>query len=380
MKPSFRHILAALAVLLAAGCTDAPQPVPPADGTGQVWIGFAARRQAGRAAPRTSLVSADNVQHVTSVHLYVFDGAGADALCIASEDVHWQQPIGPTASQYYKLETELPDGDAADPYTFLAVGMDDASPDTYGLPDAIAEGTMLAEAKAHVRQALVDGGTAHQAIATSELFAGSVTAAYSSEADLHLTIDLYRRVAGVLAYVTNIPVDVTAIELQLYEAQRAEVPLVAQPAGSDHGTATLDAADARTLLHLDVTPEALAAESVTLADGTTYAKQPGSLLAGAYMLPMPAPVPTSADVAAPHTLVLEMYKSDGSLVASKNVRLPDPDATGAAVYDFPMEANHFYTIGMKDASTDEPADLGGDAGDAVIYVDGNWQADVDIVM
>lgn len=376
MKSSFRHILAALAVLLTAGCADTPQPVPPADGTGQVWIGFAARWQVvGRVMPRTSLVSADNVQHVTSVHLYVFDGAGDDALCIASEDVHWQQPTGPTASQYYKLETELPDGDADDPYTFLAVGMDDVSPDTYGLPDAIAEGTTLTDAKAHVRQALVDDGAAHQAIATSELFAGSVTAAYSSEADLHLTIDLYRRVAGVLAYVTNIPVDVTDIELLLYEAQRAEVPLVAQPAGSDYGTEALDAADARTLLHLDVTSEALAAEQVTLADGTTYTKQPGSLLAGAYMLPMPAP----AD-AAGHTLVLEMYKADGSLAGTKNVRLPDLDETGAPVYNFPLEANHFYTIGMKDATTDEPADLGGDTGDAVIYVDGNWQADVDIVM
>ena len=61
-------------------------------------------------------------------------------------------------------------------------------------------------------------------------------------------------------------------------------------------------------------------------------------------------------------------------VLLENPRPEDPDQASYAI-----RTNYIYSIGTKNATTDEPEDIGGKA-DADIYIDGNWQADIVIPM
>ena len=56
---------------------------------------------AGELATRTILPGSENVQHVTYVQLYIFDGTDENALCVASENIGWSAYFGnkrPTVS------------------------------------------------------------------------------------------------------------------------------------------------------------------------------------------------------------------------------------------------------------------------------------------
>lgn len=319
---------------------------------------------------RTTLISSDNVQHVSYVLLYIFRGTTVDAPCIMSQDVKWVQPIGSTAEQTYSLPLSAFSPDGTTTYTFLAVGLDDNPASTtegaayaYGLPDAITLGTTLGDAQAH----LVAGRTQSD-LAHAELFAGSATLQVSPHSDNALTIDLYRRVVGVQVYVTDIPTDVTDIRLQLYADQHSDVPLVKRADAADgtfldHGAESL--ASSACLLDLPVTTETLKGKTLS---GTSLTKQEGSVLAACYMLPLEAP---SADDTG--TLQLQTYKGT-TLDKTYRVTL---GTTKARTYQYPLRANCFYTIGVLNAQENEPISLGESVSDIVIEVEPNFEKDHD---
>ena len=367
-----RILLFILTFCAFCGCHDG---LPEAGGRAAITI---ALQSSGEPDTRVSLAGSDDLQHVTYVHLYVFQGTEASsARCVASENVMWRAQEGTEAAQYYKLVADLAAGD----YTFLAVGLDnpltaDRLPDVskcgaataYHLPEAIvagdgvSTGTLLSEAYA----VLADGKTVAD-IAQAELMAGFATASWNSVDDLTVTVELRRRVAGVMCYVTDVPEGVTKIELVGAVAQYSNVPLCKQEEGADFGNAQLGE-DTKAILSMPVTEEILAAESMALPDGTVVAKQRGSVYGAVYMLPMPQQT---------GTFTLRLTSGDGT-VADRRVKIatgnPAPDDY---TYDFPVRANWIYTIGSKSANVDEPQGLGG-TGD--IIVDGNWQADIDIAM
>lgn len=322
---------------------------------------------------RTTLTGSDHIQHVTYVHLYIFKGSDPASPCIGAEDVEWRQPVGQTARQKYMLKTKLTPYET---YTLLAVGLDcrldaDGNADlttnsatTYGLPGSIVAGTPLGDAVAKLTDA-----KGQDDIAGSELFAGSVVIEAASDGTAMTTVDLWRRVAGVQGYFTNIPTGVTCIKLILYKDQYLDVPLMKRTIG-DHGTTPLSGSTV--LLDIPVTTDELQKETLTADDGTTYTKLPGSVLQAAYMLPVDAPP------AGTGTFVLKTYKGD---VEEKTYKVNAKLQNGALVNSFPILANHFYTLGIKNSTTDEPIDLGGTIDETVfIRVDGSWQADVDIPM
>ena len=270
---------------------------------------------------------------------------------------------------------ELPAGE----YTFLAVGLDnpltaDRLPDksktgaatAYNLPEAIvagdgaATGTLLADAYASLAE-----GKGAADIANAELMAGFSTAHWNATDDITVTVEMKRRVAGVMFYVTNVPEGVDKIELLCSSAQYSNVPLCQQET-ADYGNSQLGE-ETKTLLSAEVTYDVLASEAVTLADGSVTEKQRGSVYAAAYVLPMPQLT---------GTFTLRLTYAGGT-TTDRKVKIEDTAAAGTYVYDFPVQANWIYTIGSKSATADEPYDLGG-TGD--IIVDGNWQADVDIPM
>lgn len=370
----FARILSfSVAACILAGCSG--DEVLPGGGDGGAEI-TVALQSLGEPSTRVSLAGSDNLQHVKYVQLYVFNGTDAQtARCVASENVMWREQEGEMAAQYYKLLADIPEGD----YTFLAVGLDnpltdDRLPDksktgaatAYNLPEAIVAGdgattgTLLADAYASLAE-----GKGAADIANAELMAGFSTAHWNATDDITVTIEMLRRVAGVMCYVTNVPEGVDKIELLCSSAQYSNVPLCQQET-ADYGNAQLGD-ETKTLLSAEVTYDVLASESVTLADGSVTEKQRGSVYAAAYVLPMPQLTGT-------FTLRLT---SAGGTTTDRKVKIEDTAAAGTYVYDFPVQANWIYTIGSKSATADEPYDLGG-TGD--IIVDGNWQADVDIPM
>ena len=360
------HILCLLALATLGACQTGDDTNGQEE-NGQITIKFTAEP-----LTRTTLASSDNVQHVKYVQVYVFDGTDPSAVCVASENVGWKQlQPGGTVTQYYTLKQKLDDGKT---YTILAVGLDNDNSEqegsgyAYGLPDAIKQGTTLGDAKATLVE---DEDHTAADMNKAELFAGSNTVTVQPGANRITEITLKRRVAGVMAYFTNIPSDVKEIQLILYKDQYKDVPLIAQTS-NDYGT--VQAASSTVLLDIEVNQKILEQEEVYASDGTTVVgtKLPGTVLQGAYMLPMPAPE-------SGYTLTLVQIKSDETRQENKLV-LSSPASGGTGIKNFPIEANVFYTIGRKDADHDEPYSLGDLSDGDYIYVDGNWQADVDIPM
>lgn len=366
------HILCLLALATLGACQTGDDTNGQEE-NGQITIKFTAEP-----LTRTTLASSDNVQHVKYVQVYVFDGTEASAVCVASENVGWKQlQPGGTVTQYYTLKQKLDDGK----YTILAVGLDNYNSDNsekegsgyaYGLPKAIKvkseteQGTTLGNAKATLAE---DEGRTAADMKKAELFAGSNTVTVQHGANRITEITLMRRVAGVMAYFTNIPSDVERIQLILYKNQYKDVPLIARK-NNDYGTVQAD--NSTVLLDIEVNQNILEQEEVYASDGTLVGtKLPGTVLQGAYMLPMPAPENG-------YTLTLVQIKSDKTR-QENNLVLSNP-ASGSTGNNFPIEANVFYTIGRKDADHDEPYSLGDLSDGDYIYVDGNWQADVDIPM
>ena len=361
------HILCLLALATLGACQTGDDTNGQEE-NGQITIKFTAEP-----LTRTTLASSDNVQHVKYVQVYVFEGTEASAVCVASENVDWKQlQPGGTVTQYYTLKQKLDDGKT---YTILAVGLDNDNNDNseqegsgyaYGLPDAIKQGTTLGDAKA----TLAEGRKAAD-MNKAELFAGSNRVTVQPGANRITEITLKRRVAGVMAYFTNIPSDVERIQLKLYDNQYKDVPLIAQTS-NDHGTVQADGSTV--LLDIEVSQDILKQEVVYASDGTVVGtKLPGTVLQGAYMLPMPAPE-------SGYTLTLVQINNSGETKQKNNLVLNNPASGSTGIKNFPIEANVFYTIGRKDADHDEPYPLEDLSDGDYIYVDGNWQADVDIPM
>lgn len=360
------HILCLLALATLGACQTGDDTNGQEE-NGQITIKFTAEP-----LTRTTLASSDNVQHVKYVQVYVFDGTETSAVCVASENVGWKQlQPGGTVTQYYTLKQKLDDGKT---YTILAVGLDNDNSEqegagyAYGLPDAIKVGTTLDDAKA----TLAEGRTAAN-MNKAELFAGSNTVTVLPGANRITEITLMRRVAGVMAYFTNIPSDVEEIQLILYKDQNKDVPLIAQKS-NDYGTGG-QLKGSTVLLDIEVNQDILKQEVVYASDRTTVVgtKLPGTVLQGAYMLPMPAPE-------SGYTLTLVQINNRGETKQKNNLVLSNPASGSTGIKNFPIEANVFYTIGRKDADHDEPYPLEDLSDGDYIYVDGNWQADVDIPM
>lgn len=373
------HILCLMALTALAACSTMADDAEGGSGSGKAG-GLTLRFTAGQPT-RTTLAASDDVQHVTYVQVYVFDGTDDNAQCMASENVRWAQIAGGTASQEYTLQSRLVVGTR---YTILAVGLDSplnpedstvsSADNAYSLPDTITIGTKLGKAVA----TLADGKT-RQDIAHTELFAGYAEATVGST-NKKVDVELRRRVAGVLAYFTNIPPGVTQIDVVLNSDQMKDVPLkAAADPGQDFGTTELK--DSKTLMSIPVNDEILKRETVyddrdqKTPVGT---KRVGTVLQGAFMLPLP-----KDDTTADNTLTVVLRKQDNTFTTRQVVmRTTAADGTTAEQKHFSILANQIYRLGDRSATADNPIDLGGDdeLTDDIIYIDGNWQADVNIEM
>lgn len=404
---TLKRYISLMGCLLLAACSaedDAPTPAgqtPGEGGPGAVRVELAAD---GLLATRAVPGGTDNLQNVTDVYLYVYDAEGKTLVWQA--DVQWDRPTGGTERDYYHIPAGVLT--MGKEYTFVAVGMDEEAKKTYRLEtapqmekgtdgftvdwetfpdnwkDAAATDSPLPLADQMLQAAAVENEdgieSVKQRIAKSEIFSGSATQTMVEGKYNKVEIDLQRRMAGVMAYLTNIPEGVTAIRLVAHQPQLTNVPLLPLVTG-DFVSVPMDDEDKRVVLEMEIDEEYLLRE--TNEDDLT--KQTGSALRTAYMLPLPAPKSTESPES-PETCTFTLELVKGENVDSKDVvwETTEPDTEGnmqpVKKKAFAIEANHFYSIGSKDATTDDPYDLGGLEDEVVIYVDGNWQAEVNIPM
>lgn len=379
---TLKGMLLFLACLTIAGCGQEEMPTPdaPDEHKPQVVLTFSA---SSGLVTRTQLPGTDNLQHVQRMQLYIFDGTGDDVRCVASEAVDWTDlaaPQGkPTVTK--KHEVRYAGFIPGKPYTFLAVGMDDCSPVTYGLPDAVVlNQTKLADAKAVLNMA---GGKDRNDITVSELFGGSLVLTPAAAGQVTGTIDLFRRVAGVMGWFKNLPKqvngkDVASLRIELYKAQNKSIWLTKPQSGADvimEPIAEND--DNKILVKIDLKDTDFGPETVVSK--------------GSYVLPMIAPFATADEMTEAgyadesiyvkdYTLRVVLADADGNVLQEKRVKNNDTemdDTTGGTgiiipgdAFRFPINANWFYPVGRADKPVIWPEEE--EQSNIVITVCPNW--------
>lgn len=373
------HYIPILLVLLLSACTSEELISPPEpDGQGNVTFVF---KTGSELNTRTVLSGSENQQHVEKVHLYIFSGTGDAATYVGTKEIPWPNPGDvsyATTERSYSIIL------APGAYTFLAIGLDDKSGATYNLPATVATGSTLAAAKA----TLASGKTKTD-ITQSELYAGYATAPnVQASGNAAVTINLWRRVAGVMGWFINVPTQinnttVSEVQIAFYTWQNRSGYLMAQPEENnypygitnpnnfkDYITDPISATDAdKIVASMDVPAN---------IDATTV------LSAGSYMLPAAAP---PVGDGSEYTLRIELIGSDNSVLKSIRVKTKpddplyiDPTSGGTGIIDtggpyrFPIVANHFYSIGTKDT----PIDIGGDKNEIYIEINPNWSKIIDV--
>lgn len=353
---------------------------------------------------RTTLQGPEALQHVSTVYLYIFEGTGDEATCVAEEDVDWPywenaQDGKPTLEHKYRVK--YMGFSAGEQYTFVAMGLDNTrtaagiednnSKYTYGLPESIGVGTKLSKL-----QVAVQAKCNRMDIAKSEWFAGSLVLTgeqiLTAKAE---TLNLYRRVAGVMGYFKDIPQGVEKLQICLYQPQNKEAWVLPQPTENgvfmdyvESPVVDSDAQDAdiwKVLVEIDL-------ESGIEGSGvSSYYGQGGSYV-------LPARASTTAEettlslklIGRNTTLIREIYQqtayapvqaslSRGETDEGTGIIGGDDDSQGPDdeeyKYHYPIIANHFYSIGTKD----NPVSLA-DNGEIFVIINAGWDDEHNIVI
>lgn len=386
---TLKVMLLSLACLIGGGCGHEEILVPeiPDDSQSRVVLTFNTSPQL---TTRTQLPGSDNLQHVRDVQLYIFEGTEGSAQCVASEDVGWRDKADanglPTREQRYPVKYTGFINNR--PYTFLAIGLDDASKTTYDLPAAVAVGnTTLADAKA-----ILAAGKTKADIAVSEFFGGSTVLTPNNESKVTGIINLYRRVAGVMGWFKNIPrqvngTDVASLRIELYKAQNKSIWLSKPQTGEDVIMEPVEETDDnKILVQINLVED-------DFAEGKIVSK-------GSYVLPMIAPFASEeemrnagyddADIyVKDYTLRVILAAEDGTALRTKRVVKKDDmgsqDGTDGGTgiintgdaYRFPIKVNWFYGIGSKENPVEFPEE--GD-NNIVITVNPDWEGDTELTL
>ena len=372
---------------------------------------------------RTTLEGPEALQHVSTVYLYIFDGTGADATCVAVEDVdwpYWENAQAGKNTLEYKYRVKYAAFDTGKEYTFVAVGLDntktaadaavDNSMKTYGFTllanNPIPIGTKLDELKVSVQEDCTRAD-----IAQSEWFAGSLVLTgeqiLTAKAE---TLNLYRRVAGVMGYFKDIPQGVEKLQICLYQPQNTKAWVLPQPAENgvfkDYvespavGSDGVDADTWKVLVEIEIPDGDDGADSSQGDSGTdTGAEKPAyDVKGGSYVLPARSSTATEET-----TLCLKLIGQNGNVTLTRKIyqqtsyapvqaslsRGETDEGTGIIggeddsqgpddeeyKYHYPIIANHFYSIGTKD----NPVSLA-DNGEIFVIINAGWDDEHNIVI
>ncbi len=265
---------------------------------------------------RAGLYSQEAVQHITNVQVHAFlKNESGDYVFAKSYTIpDWTD--GTTIKRYSLDANKLDKGT----YKFLAVGVD---ADSKFIVDDPATIHTYPDMTAHVN---ANGDE-------SELFAGSADAVIAE--GTRVSVQMTRKVAGVLGYFKNVPQTITngattstVRYIRLKSTDSNKRVNLTTGVGVSTGTTPL------TVLEIDLNGQTVDNGVYTGNDLSAQGvvKVNNSELAGAFMMP-------TGNV----SLTLGLYDADGNELKTWVVK----DGTSNA---FPILANHFYSLGIKKAT------------------------------
>ena len=414
MKPLIRILSLWLAALCFGACTDddlidgTPTPEPE--------TGIVIRLSAGDLEQtRTDLTSQANLHNVQSVYaiLYKENAEKSDYDYVTCDDLNWSpkdsSSYGEAQAQAKVLDLPNDINLEAGNYTVLCVGLDDKSGETYNLPDAI-KNKKLSEAKATLAQ-----GKGKEDIAKSELFAGWNEFSFVPDSLNVVEVEMKRRVAGVLCYLTDVPYQltqdnktyrITSVELWLYTKQNTGIKLCREEITGggypeDFGDISGGDLEGSELIgqqsminsefgvNADRTLYTRNKQTITTTDGRKVTIKENSILMGAYLIPIDYDVTkstiTDANLKKDVTLQvalrgvevesIEENITDEKIKGAQIVRsfpafnddidLDIDNSSGTPVatpsYTYPIRPNIIYHIGNKPSDEEEgtPESLAG---------------------
>lgn len=286
-------------------------------------------------------------------------------------------------------EFVLPESGAmeAGTYRVLCIGLDDKSGAVYDLKKKDGNlnlGSTLAEAKAKmtIETKVYEEQTGTYQMygydGTGELFAGWTEFEFEPDNINIAEVELKRRVAGILCYVTDIPAkientEVKGIRLCLNTKANTEIGLCRldkpwEDFGAGGGYSS-EYAGGTTLAYQDL--------SDWTADGEILKKgEEGNLVMGAYIIP----INVVEDNNVTNTLSVQLFGGDsydyedgnlGELIKTFNVLNEQGHSTerGETAERYNILPNYIYHIGDKDDDTDEPMSL---LGQKITVVPKEW--------
>ena len=410
------HILFWMLIAALSSCTDdeiidVPEPQPQ--------TGIVIRLSAGDLEQtRTDLTSQANLHHVQSVYaiLYKENADKSDYDYVTCDDLNWSpkdsSSYGEAQAQAKVLDLPNDINLEAGNYTVLCVGLDDKSGDTYGLtPENMQSFKTLSEAKATLAQ-----GKGKEDIAKSELFAGWNQFHFAPDSLNIVDVEMKRRVAGVICYLTDVPYQltqdnktyrITSVELWLYTKQNTGIKLCREEITGgeypeDFGDTSGGDLEGSELIgqqsminsgfgvNADKTLYTRDKQTIKTTDGREVTIKENSILMGAYLIPIDydatkSTIITDANLKKDVTLQVALR---GVEVASIDEDITDEKIKGAQIvrsfpafnddidldidnssgtpvatpsYTYPIRPNIIYHIGNKPSDEEEgtPESLAG---------------------
>lgn len=404
MKKLIYIMYTVLAAVLAVSCSKEEGLADQPETDSGFDLVFAAQGE-DLTLSRTTLQGPEALQHVSTVYLYIFKGTGDEATCVAEEDVDWPywenaQDGKPTLEHKYRVK--YMEFSAGEQYTFVAMGLDNTrtaagiednnSKYTYGLPKSIGVGTKLSKL-----QVAVQAKCNRMDIAKSEWFAGSLELTgeqiLAAKAE---TLNLYRRVAGVMGYFKDIPPGVEKLQICLYQPQNKKAWVLPQPTENgvfmdyvESPAVGSDAQDAdiwKVLVEIDLESESGSSGVVSFNDGQ----------GGSYVLPARASTTAKETtlslklIGNNNTLIRKIYQQTAYAPVQAGLSRGETDEGTGIIggeddsqgpddeeykYHYPIIANHFYSIGTKD----NPVSLA-DNGEIFVIINAGWDDEHNIVI
>lgn len=320
----------AAGMFILASCSDKANldvPSVPCDGT----VTFEISAVNEPSTSRTPLYSQEATQHVTRVSIYAFLLNPATSSYVYQKTYQladWSD--GTTFKRFAVPENDkLPAGS----YKFLAVGRDATDMWNVTIPtSATTYGDMLASVASTGQE--------------TEIFSGSADATITSQG-ARVSIEMTRKVAGILGYFKNVPQQLNG---QVIQYLRLSISNSNRNLNLTSGTGINTASASYNVMNIDLSGQRVENGVYVGNDLSSQGvvKVANSQLGGMFCIPVSGV-----------TMTLGLYSPSGAAIKEWIVK----DSASGNATTFDILANHFYSLGTKSAAGSTNGGTPGDPGD-----------------
>lgn len=326
--------LALASVFAFAACSNEDDPVVQSEvENGSIVFQLSAVNQltdglASRAPVTSPVYSQEATQNVSDVMIYAFLQSGSDYVFSKSYTVtNWV--VGGSTVRYAVPDNDkLPVGS----YRFLVVGRDASDNYTVTTPTVgtTSYSAMMASISAPGNE--------------TEIFAGSTDAAITDQG-VRVSVEMTRKVAGVLGYFKNVPQQLNGSTVQFL---RLSISNSQTQVGLHSGMGSSATSVPYNVINIDLSGQSVTGTGVFSGNTVpvTVSKVANSQLSGSYYLPVGAV-----------SMTLGLYDAGGNLIK----QWPVVNESNATTFD--IVANNFYSLGMKKVAATTDGGTSGDPSD-----------------